>query len=77
VKTRPAAAELFHAEGRADGQRHGEANSRFSQLYERALKLVVGGAKHSPTKLNRQKGRIQYLVPVPVNAPIFTQFTAS
>jgi hypothetical protein len=35
---RPVGAELFHADGRTDGRtaRHDEANSRFSQLCERA-----------------------------------------
>jgi len=31
--------ELFHVDGRTDG--HDEANSRFSQYYERALKKGV------------------------------------
>jgi len=32
MKIRPVEAELFHAEGQTD--RHDEANSRFSQVYE-------------------------------------------
>ena len=36
---RPIGAELFHADGRTG--RHDEANSRFSQLCERALKSNV------------------------------------
>jgi len=34
MKIRPVGAELFHADRRTDG--HGEANSGFSQLCERA-----------------------------------------
>jgi hypothetical protein len=34
IKIRPVGAELFHADRRTDG--HDEANSRFSQFYERA-----------------------------------------
>jgi hypothetical protein len=34
MKFRPVGAELFHADGQTD--RHDEANSRFSQLCERA-----------------------------------------
>jgi hypothetical protein len=30
MKIRPVEALLFHADGRTDGQRHDEANSRFS-----------------------------------------------
>jgi len=38
TKICPARAELFHENGRLDRQtdRHDEANSRFSQFYERA-----------------------------------------
>jgi len=42
MKIRPVGAELFHTDGRTDGRRdrqtgvHDEANSRFSQLCERA-----------------------------------------
>ena len=38
VKILPVGAELFHADGPADGQtdRHDEANSRFLQFWERA-----------------------------------------
>jgi hypothetical protein len=38
TKFRPVGAELFHAEGRTDGQtdRHGEDNSRFSKFCDRA-----------------------------------------
>ena len=36
MKIRPVAAELFHAGGNTD--RHDEANSRFTQFCERALK---------------------------------------
>jgi hypothetical protein len=35
MKIRLVGAELFHMDGWADG--HDEANSRFSQFYERAL----------------------------------------
>jgi len=34
IKIRPVGAELFHADGRTDG--HKEANSHFSQFWERA-----------------------------------------
>jgi hypothetical protein len=36
MKLRPFEAELFHADGRTDGQTdiHDEANSRLSQFYE-------------------------------------------
>ena len=34
IQIRPVRAELFHADGRAN--RHDEANSHFSQFYERA-----------------------------------------
>jgi hypothetical protein len=38
MKIRTVGAELFHADGRMDGQTNGhdEANSRFSQFWERA-----------------------------------------
>jgi len=38
MKISPEGAELFHAERRMDGRtdRHDEANSRFSQFFERA-----------------------------------------
>ena len=38
MKIRPVRAELFHEDGRADGQmdRHNEGNSRFSQFCKRA-----------------------------------------
>ena len=36
MKVRPMEAELFHTDGRTD--RCGEANSRFSQFFERAYK---------------------------------------
>jgi hypothetical protein len=36
IKIRPVGAELFHVDGRRD--KHDEANSRFSQFCERALK---------------------------------------
>jgi hypothetical protein len=38
---RPVGAELFHADGRTDGRtdKHDEANSRFSQFCESALKM--------------------------------------
>jgi hypothetical protein len=40
MKILPVEAQLFHADGwaneRTDGQRHDEANSRFSQFCERA-----------------------------------------
>ena len=41
MKIRPMGAELFHADRRTDSytDRHDEANSRFSQFYERAYKL--------------------------------------
>jgi hypothetical protein len=40
MKIRPVAAELFRADGRAEGRkdRHDEANSRFSQFCEKRLK---------------------------------------
>ena len=34
MKIRPMGAELFHEDGRTD--RHGEANSRFSEIWDRA-----------------------------------------
>jgi len=34
MKIRPVGAQLFHTDGRTD--RHNEANSRFSQFFERA-----------------------------------------
>jgi hypothetical protein len=36
MKILPVGAELFHADGRTDG--HADADSRFSQLYERSQK---------------------------------------
>jgi hypothetical protein len=42
MKIRPVGADLFHADGQPVGrteeqaERHDEANSRFSQFYERA-----------------------------------------
>jgi hypothetical protein len=43
MKSRPLGAELFHVDGRTDGQtdRHNEANSRFSQFYDGRLKTEV------------------------------------
>ena len=38
IKIRPEGVELFHADERTDG--HEEANSRFSQFGERALKIM-------------------------------------
>jgi len=38
MKIRPVGAELFHADGRTDGKkidRYDEANSHFSQFFER------------------------------------------
>ena len=42
MKIRPVGAQLFHADGRTD--RRDEANSRFSQLCERASKLLDMGS---------------------------------
>jgi len=39
MKIRPVGAELFYAEGWTDG--HDEANSRFSQVCERAQKTFL------------------------------------
>jgi hypothetical protein len=36
MKIRPVGAELFHADGDRQTDRHDEANSRFSQFCERA-----------------------------------------
>jgi len=36
MKISPVGAELFRADGRTDGQRHGEANSRFLKFCGRA-----------------------------------------
>ena len=36
MKIRPVEAEVFHADGQKDMDRHDEANSRFSQLRESA-----------------------------------------
>jgi hypothetical protein len=36
MKIGPVIAELFHADGRTDGQKHDEANCRLLQFYERA-----------------------------------------
>ena len=38
MNIRPVSAELFRADGRTDG--HDEANSRFSQCFERAQKPI-------------------------------------
>jgi hypothetical protein len=38
MKIIPVGAELFHTDGRTE--RHAEANSLFSQFYERALKTM-------------------------------------
>jgi len=38
MKILPVGAELFHADGRTDGQTHDEANSQFSQFYGRLQK---------------------------------------
>ena len=45
MKIRPVEAELFHADGQTDGQAdwHDEANSRCSQLSERAWKYIIDG----------------------------------
>ena len=41
MKIRPMGPEMFHADGRTDGQkdRHEETNGRFSQFCERAKNL--------------------------------------
>jgi hypothetical protein len=36
MKIHPVGAELFHADGQTDKDRHDEANSRFSQFFESA-----------------------------------------
>ena len=36
MKIRSLEAELFHADERTDSDRHDEANSRFSEFFERA-----------------------------------------
>jgi len=36
MKTLSVRAELFHADGRTDGQTHDEANCRLLQFYERS-----------------------------------------
>jgi len=36
MKIRPVGSELFHEDGQAHGQRHGEANSPLPQFYKRA-----------------------------------------
>jgi hypothetical protein len=38
MKIRPVEAELFHAEGQT--KRHDEANSQFSQILRKRLKLI-------------------------------------
>ena len=43
MKIRPVTVELYHAYGRTDG--HNEANSRFSQCCEGALKRAEGQIK--------------------------------
>jgi hypothetical protein len=40
MKIRPVGAKFFHAGGRTDGHIRQEANSRFSQFYERASKPI-------------------------------------
>jgi hypothetical protein len=44
MKTRAVGSELFHADGRSDGQthRHEEANSRLSQFCKHAKKRIFG-----------------------------------
>jgi hypothetical protein len=39
MKIRPVGAELFHAGGRADRDRHDEANCGYSQFCERAQNM--------------------------------------
>jgi hypothetical protein len=51
MKTRPVGAELFHADGQKDTDRHDETNSRFSQLWKKKKKadskgLNVGNMKY-------------------------------
>ena len=36
MKISPVGAELFHTDGRTDGQTHDETSSRYLQFYERA-----------------------------------------
>jgi hypothetical protein len=38
MEIRPVGAEMFHADGRTDRDRHDEVNSHFSQFCERAKK---------------------------------------
>jgi len=47
MKIRPAGAELFHADGKAD--RHNEANSRFSQILRTRLRKGILKAYFSLT----------------------------
>jgi hypothetical protein len=52
MKIRPVEAELFHTKGQTERQadRHDEANSRFSQFYEKRLikgTSVVTSTSHS------------------------------
>jgi hypothetical protein len=39
MKNRPVRAELFHTEGQAQADRHGEANPRYSHFFERDYKI--------------------------------------
>ena len=41
MKIRPVEAEVFHADGQKDTDRHDETNSLFSQLRERAKKNQI------------------------------------
>jgi hypothetical protein len=41
MKIRPVGAELFRADGRADGQTHDEANSLFSQFLRTLLETYT------------------------------------
>jgi len=47
MKIRPDGTELFHVDGRTD--RHDEDNSRFSQFYERRLK-ITNSNHHIPSR---------------------------
>ena len=56
MKIRLVEAELFHEDGRTDGQteRHDEANSRFSQFLEQTYKLGTGEAPGLHVRADRR-----------------------
>jgi len=51
IKIRPVGAEMFHADGRSNGDRHDETNRQFSQFCRRAQNQSLN---YTPLRINRR-----------------------